>query len=78
MRWGRVFYFRERLSRRLASSFLCISLRTDLPLDTVKRAVRLLKVYERMEREIVDASNSPDVSPAGTKGRGEQAPLPLE
>lgn len=71
MRRGRVFYFRKRLPRALSNlqsnSFLCLSLRTDLPLDAVKRAARLLTVCERMEKEIVDALNSQDLSPADTK-----------
>ncbi|WP_368040197.1 DUF6538 domain-containing protein [Ruegeria atlantica] len=44
MRRGRIFYFRKRLPKKLSNQvpnqFLCLSLRTDLPLDAVKRAAR--------------------------------------
>ncbi|WP_245216516.1 integrase [Sagittula salina] len=62
MRRGRIFYFRKRLPRtgsnREPNLFLCLSLRTDLPLDAVKRAAALLTVYEQEEDKIVDALNS--------------------
>ncbi|KFE33841.1 hypothetical protein DW2_16475 [Thioclava atlantica] len=59
MRRGRIFYFRKRLplagENRESNSFLCLSLRTDLPADAVKRAAALLAVYEQKEDQIVDA-----------------------
>jgi integrase len=71
MRRGRFFYFRKRLptigSNREPNLFLCLSLRTDLPLDAVKRAAALLTVYEQEEENIVDALNSGTKSAADTK-----------
>ncbi|SDX62666.1 hypothetical protein SAMN05444358_10819 [Ruegeria halocynthiae] len=59
MRRGRIFYFRKRLPKKLSNQvsnlFLCLSLRTDLPLDAVKRAAALLTVLEQMEKTHVDA-----------------------
>ncbi len=59
LRRGRIYYFRKRLPRcgsnPVSNQFLCLSLRTDLPLDAVKRAARLLTVYEQKEQDIVDA-----------------------
>ncbi|WP_217358270.1 DUF6538 domain-containing protein [Ruegeria sp. HKCCA4633] len=56
---GRIFYFRKRLPKKLSNQvpnqFLCLSLRTDLPLDAVKRAAALLTVLEQMEKTHVDA-----------------------
>jgi hypothetical protein len=48
-----MFYFRRRLpagiSKFVSNQFICLSLRTHLPLDAVKRAARLLSVYEKKE-----------------------------
>ncbi|OOY26926.1 hypothetical protein BMI90_14490 [Thioclava sp. L04-15] len=59
MRRGRIFYFRKRLplagENRDSNHFLCLSLRTDLPADAVKRAAALLAVYEQEKEKIVDA-----------------------
>ncbi|MBO9447235.1 DUF6538 domain-containing protein [Ruegeria sp. R14_0] len=55
MRRSRIFYFRKRLPKKLSNQFLCLSLRTDLPLDAVKRAAALLTVLEQMEKTHVDA-----------------------
>ncbi|MEO9607411.1 DUF6538 domain-containing protein [Sulfitobacter pontiacus] len=59
MRIGRIFYFRKRLpagiSKFGSNQFICLSLRTHLPLDAVKRAARLLTVYEKKEIDFVDA-----------------------
>ncbi len=59
LRRGRIYYFRKRLPRcgsnPASNQFLCLSLRTDLPLHAVKRAARLLTVYEQKEQDIVDA-----------------------
>ncbi len=66
-----MFYFRKRLSTQLSNpasnQLVRISLRTHLPLDAVKRAARLLTVYEEMEREIVDAVIEESLSPENTK-----------
>ncbi len=68
MRMGRAFHFRKCLpkarSNLQSNSSLYLSLRTDLPLDAVKRAAKLLTIYERMEKEIVYAHASQDLSPA--------------
>ncbi|WP_245840994.1 site-specific integrase [Puniceibacterium sediminis] len=57
-----MFYFRKRLpatgSNHGSKLFLCLSLRTDLPFDAVKRTAALLTVYEREEKNIVDALNA--------------------
>ncbi len=62
MRRGRMFYFRKRLpvagSNSQTKLFLCLSLRTDLPLDAVKRTAALLTVYEKEEKIIVDRLNA--------------------
>jgi integrase len=72
MRRGRIFYFRKRLPRigsnQEPNLFLCLSLRTDLPLDAVKRAAALLTVYEQEEDKIVDALKNSLLAPADAKG----------
>ena len=59
MRRSRIFYFRKHLPKKLSNQvpnqFLCLSLRTDLPLDAVQRAAALLNVLEQMEKTHVDA-----------------------
>ncbi|MHA6267199.1 site-specific integrase [Aliiroseovarius sp. CAU 1755] len=66
-----MFYFRKRLptgpSNSAPNQFICLSLRTHLPLDAVKRAARLLSVYEKMEIEFVDALTKKILSPETTK-----------
>ncbi len=56
MRRGRIFYFRKRLPKRLSNQvpnqFLCLSLRTDLPLDAVKRAA-----YDRVAEFACNSKN---------------------
>ncbi|WP_448328369.1 DUF6538 domain-containing protein [Sulfitobacter sp. M13] len=67
MRRGRMFYFRKRLpadiSRFGSNQFICLSLRTHLPLDAVKRAARLLTVYEKKE---LDCPSSGFLGPMAT------------
>ncbi len=57
LRRGRIFYFRKRLptwvSNHHPNAFLCLSLRTDLPLEAVKRAARLLTAYEQKEKDLL-------------------------
>ncbi|WP_371808590.1 DUF6538 domain-containing protein [Ruegeria sp. HKCCD7221] len=71
MRRGRIFYFRKRLPKRLPNQvpnqFLCLSLRTDLPLDAVKRAAALLTVLEQMEKTHVDALIKDSLNPETAK-----------
>ena len=66
-----MFYFRKRLptgpSNSAPNQFICLSLRTHLPLDAVKRAARLLSVYEKKEIEFVDAVTKKNLSPEMTK-----------
>jgi hypothetical protein len=66
-----MFYFRKRLptgpSSFAPNQFICLSLRTHLPLDAVKRAARLLSVYEKKEIEFVDAVTKKNLSPEMTK-----------
>ena len=66
-----MFYFRKRLptgpSNSAPNQFICLSLRTHLPLDAVKRAARLLTVYEKKEIEFVDAVTKKNLSPEMTK-----------
>ncbi|WP_441351446.1 DUF6538 domain-containing protein [Sulfitobacter sp. BSw21498] len=67
MRRGRMFYFRKRLpaciSKFGSNQFICLSLRTHLPLDAVKRAARLLSVYEKKE---LDCPSSGFLGPMAT------------
>ncbi|MGV6804162.1 MAG: DUF6538 domain-containing protein [Ruegeria sp.] len=71
MRRGRIFYFRKRLPKKLSNQvpnqFLCLSLRTDLPLDAVKRAAALLTVLEQMEKTHVDALIKNSLNPETAK-----------
>ncbi len=71
MRRGRIFYFRKRLPKKLSNQvpnqFLCLSLRTDLPLDAVKRAAALLTVLEQMEKTHVDALTKDSPNPETAK-----------
>ena len=88
MRRGRMFYFRKRLpvgiSKFGPNQFICLSLRTHLPLDAVKRAARLLSVYEKKETDFVDALTEQKLSPDTAKAilleamRGELGKMAAE
>jgi hypothetical protein len=71
LRRGRVFYFRQRLPQvdpnRGSILFLCLSLRTDIPIDAVKRSAALLTVYETKGQKIVDALKDDLLAPADAK-----------
>ncbi|WP_316635436.1 DUF6538 domain-containing protein [Ruegeria intermedia] len=70
LRRGRVFYFRKRLptwvSNKHPNLFLCLSLRTDLPLEAVKRAARLLTALEQKEQDLME-KNTETLTAADTK-----------
>ncbi|RMH44606.1 MAG: integrase [Alphaproteobacteria bacterium] len=67
MRRGRIFYFRKRLPRCRKNLFLCLSLRTHVPLDAVKRAAALLAVCEKTEPGVLDAMTKKDLAPADAR-----------
>jgi hypothetical protein len=52
-----IYYFRKRLSRRLASKcgcgFLCLSLRTRFPIEAMQRAARLLAALDDTEQNLM-------------------------
>ncbi len=70
LRRGRIFYFRKRLptwvSNQHPNLFLCLSLHTDLPLEAVKRAARLLTAYEQKEKDLLE-QNTETLTAADTK-----------
>ncbi len=71
LRRGRIFYFRKRLPQiepnQGSNLFLCLSLRTEIPLDAVKRSAALLTVYETEGQKIVDALKNNLLAPADAK-----------
>jgi len=83
-----MFYFRKRLPAEISkfgsNQFICLSLRTHLPLDAVKRAARLLSVYEKKELDFVDALTKQNLSPDTAKAilleamRGELSKMAAE
>ena len=66
-----MYNFRKRLPRwdpnHQTNSFLCLSLRTDLPLVAVKLCAALLTVYEQIETKYEGALNNNTLPPTDVK-----------